>query len=59
LDLEEDGVDSLTEEEEQEFFDLLKSDRVGKSLTNLSEYLLMTEAMSGKIRVSYQLNLSN
>jgi len=59
LDLEEDGVDSLTEEEEQEFFDLLKSDRVGKSLTNLSEYLLMTEAMSGKIRVSYQLNRSN
>ena len=42
----------LTEEEEDELFNLLQSPTVGKSVTNLSEYLLMTEAMSGRIKVS-------
>ena len=40
----------MTDEQEQEFFDLLQSDNVGKSLTNLAEYLLMTQAMKGEIR---------
>lgn len=34
-------------------FDLLQTENIGKAVTNLSEYLLMTEAMSGKIRVSH------
>ena len=42
----------LSEEEEEELFNLLQSPTVGKSVTNLSEYLLMTEAMSGRIKVS-------
>ena len=66
LDLETDSVEdadgegttktstatNLSEEEEDEFFNLLKSPSVGKSVTNLSEYLLMTEAMTGRIKVS-------
>ena len=52
LDLEAEGVDNLTEEEENEFFSLLQSENVGKAITNLAEHLLMTEAMSGRIRVS-------
>ena len=42
----------MTEEEENEFFSLLQSENVGKAITNLAEHLLMTEAMSGRIRVS-------
>ena len=42
LDLDAEGAENLEEEEEQEFFELLKSESVGKALTNLAEYLLMT-----------------
>ena len=52
LDLEAEGVDTLTEEEENDFFALLQSENVGKAITNLAEHLLMTEAMSGRIKVS-------
>ena len=52
LDLEEEGVDTLDEDEEQELFALLQSDSVGKAVTNLAEYLLMTQAMKGEIKVS-------
>ena len=36
---------------EEEYFDLLKSQEVGKALTNLSEFLLETEGMTGKSKV--------
>ena len=38
-------------ETEAEYFDLLKSDEVGKALSNLSEFLLETEGMHGKSKV--------
>ena len=40
---------------EEEYFELLKSQEIGKALTNLSEFLLETEGMSGKskVRASY------
>ena len=36
---------------EEEYFELLKSQEIGKALTNLSEFLLETEGMSGKSKV--------
>ena len=42
MDLEAEGVENLEEEEEQEYFELLKSESVGKAVTNLAEHLLMT-----------------
>lgn len=42
----------LTEEEEQQYFGLLQGFGSGKAITNLCEYLLMTQAMKGEIRVS-------
>lgn len=36
---------SLTEEEENEFFALLQAPGQGKAITNMAEYLLMTECM--------------
>jgi hypothetical protein len=36
---------------EEEYFELLKSQDIGKALTNLSEFLLETEGMSGKSKV--------
>ena len=50
MDLEAEGVENLEEEEEQEFFELLKSESVGKAVTNLAEYFLMTQAMRGEIK---------
>jgi hypothetical protein len=38
-------------ETEEEYFDLLKSDEIGKALSNLSEFLLETEWMHGKSKV--------
>ena len=40
----------MEEEEEQEFFELLKSESAGKAVTNLAEYFLMTQAMRGEIK---------
>ena len=56
LDLEVDGVENLTEEEEADFFALLQSENVGKCVTNMAEYLLMTQAMKGAIKVSSQVD---
>ena len=50
MDLEVEGVENLEEEEEQEFFELLKSESAGKAVTNLAEYFLMTQAMRGEIK---------
>ena len=50
LDLDAEGADTLEEEEEQEFFELLKGESVGKAVTNLAEYYLMTQAMRGEIK---------
>ncbi len=36
---------------EEEYFELLKSQEIGKALINLSEFLLETEGMSGKSKV--------
>ena len=36
---------------EEEYFELLKSQEVGKGLTNLSEFLLETDGMTGKSKV--------
>jgi hypothetical protein len=52
LDLELEGKESLTEEEESELFNVLQGEGSGKAITNLSEYILMTQAMKGEIRVS-------
>ena len=51
LDLEEEGADNLEEEDEAELFAVLQSDGVGKAVTNLAEYLLLTQAMKGEIKV--------
>ena len=53
LDLEVDGIENLTEDEENEYFALLNGDNVGKAITNMAEYLLMTQAMKGEIKVSF------
>ena len=53
LDLEVDGIENLTEEEENDYFALLNGDNVGKAITNMAEYLLMTQAMKGEIKVSF------
>ena len=37
---------------EEEYFELLKSPEIGKALTNLSEFLLETEGMTGKSKVT-------
>jgi hypothetical protein len=42
LALELEGREQLTEEEEEEFFNLLQGEGSGKAITNLSEYILMT-----------------
>jgi hypothetical protein len=41
---------TLTEAEEQAYFDLLKAPGQGKAITNYSEYLLMTQGMKGKVK---------
>lgn len=51
LALELDG-EPLTEDQEQEYFELLQGHGSGKAITNLAEYLLMTQAMKGEVRVS-------
>jgi len=50
LDLEEEGADNLDEEDEAELFAVLQGDGVGKAVTNLAEYLLLTQAMKGEIK---------
>mmetsp|Transcript_18439 Transcript_18439/g.21742 ORF Transcript_18439/g.21742 Transcript_18439/m.21742 type:complete len:139 (+) Transcript_18439:552-968(+) len=50
LDLEAEGVDNLDEVDEERLFGTLNGDNVGKAVTNLAEYLLMTQAMKGEIR---------
>jgi hypothetical protein len=52
LDLELEGRESLTEPEEVTMFNVLQGAGSGKAITNLSEYLLMTQAMKGEIKVS-------
>ena len=52
LDLEEEGADNLDEDDEAELFAVLQGDGVGKAVTNLAEYLLLTQAMKGEIKVS-------
>ena len=42
----------MSEAEETHYFSLLKSKQAGKVITNLAEYLLMTQAMKGEIKVS-------
>ena len=37
---------------EEEYFELLKSPDIGKALSNLSEFLLETEGLQGKSKVS-------
>ena len=51
LSLELDDKVTLTPDQEQEYLDLLQGYGSGKAITNLSEYLLMTQAMKGEIRV--------
>ena len=36
---------------EEQYFSLLKSPEIGKTLTNLSEYLLETEGLKGQAKV--------
>jgi len=36
---------------EEEYFELLKSPELGKGLTNISEFLLETEGVTGKSKV--------
>ncbi len=40
---------------EEEYFDLLKSPEVGKALSNISEFLLETEGLTGKSKVINEL----
>lgn len=40
----------LTEEQEAKYFALLKAPGQGKAITNYAEYLLMTQAMKGKVK---------
>lgn len=42
---------------EEEYFELLKGEEIGKALTNLSEFLLETEGMTGKSKVSINQSL--
>ena len=49
LDLMFEGKEALSPEREADFQGLLESPDVGKTLTNLSEYLLLTQAMKGEI----------
>lgn len=58
LDLEEEGIENLTSEQEADYFSLLQGENVGKAVTNLAEYLLMTQAMKGEIKVSKSLHFS-
>lgn len=50
--LELEGKEQLTDESTEEFFSLLQGEGSGKAICNLSEYLLMTQALKGEIRVS-------
>ena len=47
--------EKLSSEKEEGFLNILESPNVGKTITNLSEYLLLTQGMKGDIDVSYQL----
>jgi len=49
LELNADGKDALSPEKEADFHGLLESPNVGKTITNLSEYLLLTQGMKGDI----------
>lgn len=50
LDLERDDALKLSDSEENAFLEVLQGDAVGKAVTNLAEYLLMTQAMKGDIK---------
>ena len=42
LDLSAEGASPLTSEKEQDFIELLQCPHIGKPITNLAEYLLLT-----------------
>lgn len=52
LDLNSESSVPLTNDEEQELFGLLQTRGLGKAITNLAEYLLLTQAMKGEIAMS-------
>jgi hypothetical protein len=39
-------------ETEEDYFDLLKSPELGKAISNISEFLLETEGLQGKSKVT-------
>lgn len=46
-------TDSKMDQQKEDFlFNILQSEGADKAITNLSEYLLMTETLSGNIKVS-------
>ena len=52
LDLNDEGAEPLSPEKESELFELLESPELGKAITNLAEYLLLTQAMKGDINMA-------
>ena len=46
----ENEINVLTGDQEVAYFELLRAPGQGKALTNYAEYLLMTQAMKGKIK---------
>lgn len=52
LSIEIDDKNILSDDEEKNFLNLLQGFGSGKAITNLAEYLLMTQAMKGEIKVS-------
>lgn len=51
LDLDDENV-HISQELQEHLYTILSSPNLGKAITNLSEYLLMTQAMKGQIKVS-------
>ena len=45
--------EKFSEQAEEDYFGLFESPNVGKTLTNLSEYFLLTQGMKGEIEVSH------
>lgn len=52
LDLNDENS-KLSTNEEEDMFALLEAQGQGKAITNLSEYLLMTQAMKGEVKNAY------
>ena len=50
--MNDESIEPLSPEQEQDLFTLLASPDVGKTVTNLAEYLLLTQAMKGDINMA-------